>query len=131
MKTTRSTTQGEPAEGIIVTISAGMYGIHGYRHWLANFLDAMNRYDDGVFYWLRSGAQPKQPDLQYVYLCIGGKIRYRCYFGGSRGSGNVEFLDGRRMDGKSWLVLSGPVEKAPMVIRRKGFQGFRYTEKLF
>lgn len=124
-------TRTTPPDGIIVTISAKMYGTHGYRHWISNFLDAMKRHDDGIFYWLRCGVQPKVQDLQYVYLCIGGKIRYRCYFGGSRGAGTKEFMDGRVMDGKSWLVLSGPVEKAPTRIERKGFQGFRYTEKLF
>lgn len=120
-------------EGIIVTIGEKMWGIHGYRHWLGNFLSAMKRHDDGVTYWLRQGNIPKQDSsLLYVYLCIGGKIRYRAYYAGARGAAEMQFEN--RPDtlyGKAWVLISGPIERAPFKIVRKGFQGFRYTEKLF
>lgn len=119
----------EPPEGILLTVSAGMYGRH-YKHWLQNFLDAMAKED--MIYWMRAGSRPKQDQsLQYVYLVIGGKIRFRCMYGGSKGPGTANFDDGRSMDAKAWIILAGPVERPPRVMKKQGFQGFRYTEKLF
>lgn len=119
--------------GIIVTVGAKMLE-NGYRHWLEGFLSCMEASAAGedVFYWLRQGNQPKMDGtLQYVYLCIGGKIRFRCLYGGSRGPREVEFNDGRKMSAKAWIVLSGPVTRPPRPIKKQGFQGFRYTEMLF
>lgn len=124
----------EPPEGIIVTIGAKMIGAHGYRHWLKNFLAAMERSesDDDYCYWLRQGNQPTYPDLQYVYLCIGGKIRYRAFYAGSMGTREMQFDNKPHpIFGKAWIMISGPIVRAPYKIERKGFQGFRYTEKLF
>lgn len=123
----------EPPEGIIVTISKSMYGIHGYRHWLSNFLSAMSRHEEGVTYWLRQGNVPKHDSsLLYVYLCIGSKIRYRGYYAGSRGAASMQFENRSDiLDGKAWVLISGPIERAPFKIEKSGFQGFRYTSKLF
>lgn len=125
----------EPPEGIIVTIGAKMIGEHGYRHWLRNFLEAMDKSGNGEdwFYWLRQGNQPKaDASLQYVYLCIGGKIRFRCYYAGSVGHAEKQFENhDHPMYGKAWVLVSGPVARPLHPIIRKGFQGFRYTEKLF
>lgn len=125
----------ERPEGIIITIGAKILGDHGYRHWLRNFLEAMKRSetDDDWYYWLRQGNQPKaDSSLQFVYLCIGGKIRYRCYYAGSKGAG-AKLFEGRDREifGKAWVLIAGPVERAPFKIERKGFQGFRYCQKLF
>lgn len=127
----------EKPEGIIITVGAKMYGEHGYRRWLRNFLEAMeiSSTNDDWFYWFRQGAQPKeafQDTLQYVYLCIGGKIRYRVFYAGSRGPGSMQFANhSTLMFGKAWILVAGPVERAPFKIEMKGFQGFRYTHKLF
>lgn len=128
----------EHPEGIIITIGAKMYGDKehgGYRRWLRNFLQAMDySVDNPQFcYWFRQGNQPKASDtLQYVYLCIGGKIRYRCFFAGSRGACSMQFENHtEEMFGKAWVMVAGPVERAPFKIEMKGFQGFRYTHKLF
>jgi len=119
-------------EGIIITISQAMLKEKGYRNWLRNYLDAMKRNAEGedCYYWMRQGAQPKR-DINYVYLCVGGLVRYRSFFAGSYPAGTVEFTDGREMFANAWILLGGPVERAPHRIPMKGFRGFRYTEKLF
>lgn len=126
----------EQPEGIVITISAGMLKEKGYRNWLTNFLLAMDQHDgpNGWTYWMRQGSQPKK-DILYVYLCIGGKVRFRAYFAGSRGDSDMTFpnLDGTKktMHARAWVLLSGPLERPAVPVPMKGFRGFRYCEKLF
>lgn len=115
-------------DGIIITISQGMLREKGYKNWLRNFLDAMSKED--WTYWMRQGSKPKY-DFLYVYLNIGGKIRYRANFVSTEGPGEKTFSDGKRMYGKAWIVMCGPVMKAPALHPMKGFRGFRYTETIF
>lgn len=118
----------EPPDGIIITISQKMLEEKGYKNWLKNFLDAMAK--DEWTYWMRQGTQPKH-DILYVYLCIGGKIRFRANFVMSEGPGEKTFKGGKKLYGKAWIVLCGPVVRPAESIYRKGFRGFRYTQKLF
>lgn len=125
----------ERPEGIIITVGAKMWGANGYRHWLRNFLEAMEKSetDQDWYYWFRQGNQPVAGDhLSYVYLCIGKKIRYRCFYAGSKGAMAMQFENhSTPIFGKAWVLVAGPIMRAPMTIEKKGFQGFRYTEKLF
>lgn len=66
----------EQPEGIVITISAGMLKEKGYKNWLTNFLLAMDQHEAEWTYWMRLGSQPKR-DINYIYLCIGGKVRFR------------------------------------------------------
>jgi len=118
----------QPPDGIIITISREMLKEKGYRNWLRNFYKAME--NDGLTYWMRQGVKPKH-DVLYVYLCIGGKIRFRANYVGPYGPGWMKFSDGKKMYAPAWVALCGPVVKAPFNIPWKGFRGFRYTEKLF
>ncbi len=117
----------EPPDGIIITISQGMLKEKGLRNWLRNFFKAMET--ERWTYWMRQGAKPKR-DILYVYLCIGGKIRYRANFIGTE-SGFMTFNDGERMYAKVWILFCGPVKRPDYDIPMKGFRGFRYTEMLF
>lgn len=124
----------EQPEALIITVGAKMYGENGYRHWLKHFLEAMEpRHQTEMYYWFKQGNQPKNDkSIRYVYLCIGGKIRYRVYYAGSHGEGSIQFDNkSEPMYGKAWVLVAGPVERAPMKIEMKGFQGFRYSEVLF
>lgn len=127
----------EPPEGIVITVSAGMIGDHGYRHWLRNFLESMKQSEETCDwnYYFRVGGQPRQDKhIQYVYLCIGGKIRFRVFYAGSQAGGKLNLSNGHRyriVEGRAWILTAGPVERAPHPIPMKGFQGFRYTHKLF
>lgn len=118
----------EQPVGIILTVSRGMYEANGYRHWLKNFLDCMTC--DECHYSFRAGGKVKT-EVQYIYLIIGGKIRFRIYFGGSSGSQTRDFDDGRSMWAKAWIFGAGPVTRPPQSIKMKGFQGFRYTHEIF
>ena len=118
----------EPPDGIIITISQEMLKEKGYRNWLRNFLDAMRR--DEWTYWMRLGTVPKH-EVLWVYLCIGNKIRYRANFVMYKGAGEFTFNDGKKLYGRAWVVLSGPVVKPTEEIYRKGFRGFRYTQEIF
>lgn len=117
-------------DGIIITISQGMLKEKGLKNWLRNFLHAMAQEDWS--YWMRQGVKPKQ-DILFVYLCIGGKVRYRANFVMTAGPCIKQFNDGKEMFAKAWIVMAGPIARPargdswPM----KGFRGFRYTEKLF
>ncbi len=120
----------EQPDGIIITISKDQL-VNGYKHWLTNFLDAMaSSIQTDICYCLRVANEPKQ-NVQFVYLCLGGKIRYRGYYGGSSGPREITFTDGRVISGKAWIYIGGPVKRAPSPVIRKGFQGFRYTKKIF
>lgn len=125
----------EQPDGIIVTVSRRMYETNGYRHWLRNFKSAMRKHEDGWCYWLRVASKPvRDSDLSFVYLCIGNEIRFRGYYGGvcHTPEGFMTFDDGRTIHGRFWVLISGPLEIAPQPrIKRQGFQGFRYTQKLF
>lgn len=115
-------------DAIIITISLAMLKEKGYRNWRRNFLEAMAKED--CTYWMKQGAQPKR-ELLYVYLCIGGKIRFRANFVMSEGRGHKTFSDGKTDYARAWVILAGPVTYPPAPVHMKGFQGFRYTEKLF
>ena len=120
----------EPPEGIVITISQGMLKEKGLSNWLRNFLKCMNR--EQCSYWMRQGVKPKMADhLMYVYLCIGGKIRYRANFAGTCGPKYMVFDDDKGMYAKVWIVMTGPVVKPDVEVPWKGFRGFRYTQKLF
>lgn len=124
-----------PPDGIILTVSAGMIGNNGYRHWLKNFLEAMERSetDDDWYYWFRAGGRPKSDKhLRFVYLVIGGKIRFKVIFAGSQAGCQMFFANrSEPMYGKAWILTAGPVVRPPRVFKMKGFQGFRYTEEIF
>ncbi len=118
----------EPPEAIMITISQAMLKEKGLASWTRNFLQCIDQ--EGCAYFMRLGSQPKHQVL-YVYLCIGGKVRYRANFVETHPEGAFTFNDGKVLHGKAWVVLAGPVVKAPAVFPRKGFRGFRYTNKIF
>lgn len=112
----------EPPEAIIITISQQMLKEKGYKNWLTNFMKAMNRED--WTYWMRQGNKPKH-EVLYVYLCIGGKVRFRANFVGTEGPSEMTFDGGKKLFAKAWILMCGPVVRAPYHVPMKGFQGFR------
>jgi hypothetical protein len=102
----------EQPEGIIITVTAQTYQEEGYRNWLSCFLSEV---ENG---WVYRKVYPKR-EVQFVYICIGGKIRFRLLF--------------VCVDAELGVVMTGPVvrPKPGSEPKMKGMQGFRYTEKLF
>ncbi len=94
----------------------------------------LSRHDDGVWNY-RKTTLPTH-DVLYVYLIWDGKIQYRTNLVGYERNKSKTFIDST--DGKprnfvnaNWIILSGPAVKAPHDMPMKGFQGFRYSHKLF
>lgn len=85
---------------------------------------------DDCIYRFRVGNKPRF-EVLYVYLLIGGKIRYRANLVSYDPPGYFISNAGNSLWGNCWIVICGPLVRAPEIIRRKGFQGFRYTEELF
>ena len=104
----------------------------GYRNWLRDFLEAMDTWnqEETITYWMRQGAKPKH-EVQYVYLVIGNKVRFRANLVCYDGPCEVRFRRGNTMFARAWIVLTGPVVRPPHDIPMKGFRGFRYTKELF
>jgi hypothetical protein len=76
-------------------------------------------------------AQLPKVDVLHMYLLIEGEIRVRLNI--------VEYIagteeicwDAKIRQPKYWAVCSGPVSKPPERMKRRGFQGFRYTQELW
>lgn len=75
-------------------------------------------------------------DVAWAYLIFDGFIQFRANIVMCERNKSKTFYDGpdkkeRHFPSANWVILSGPVRKAPFDCPQKGFQGFRYTTKLF
>jgi hypothetical protein len=114
-------------DGLIITISQQMLKEKGYRNWLRNFLQAMNEED--CTYFMKLGTVPKK-EVLYVYLCIGGIIRFRANWVMYDKEVSIQFRNhDKPMHARAWVVMAGPIVRGRVPM--DGFRGFRYTEKLF
>jgi hypothetical protein len=121
------------ADGIAVTMGKEMIaekgGLLRFIRWFeSTFVD-----EEG--YWMhKCKNKPKQDDLLYVYVIICNRVYYRAMYGGYHAAGGAgQLFPGGPEVEVEWphLILAGPLVKAPHKIIRPGFQGFRYTTKLF
>jgi hypothetical protein len=81
------------------------------------------------WWWHSIGSRPTQ-EVIYAYIIILNKIRYRANIVAWEPGGQKEFGDGRKLTAKHWLQLAH-FEPARIALPMKGFQGFRYTKKIF
>ena len=70
-------------------------------------------------------------EVPYVYIVALNRLRYRVNLVEFEQGGEREFEDGRRYAANHWMVMAGPVVKAPYRIEMRGFQGFRYSGFIF
>lgn len=119
----------EPPVAIAVTWGKEMIQSNGG---LRTFIRAFHEYmiDDDSHWLHKCSIGPKQ-DVTHVYIVLGNRYAYKCYYGGyERGSTTCY-----KATGEMWqidwprIILAGPVERAPYKITRRGFQGFRYLYK--
>ena len=98
------------------------------------FDKVMDFVSQGRCLWHQTISNIPKQNVEFVYLVIHGKIALRLTIHEYMKNTSLTFKDGgvdRSFGNKNWVVLTGPVEKAPREMIRKGFQGFRYTEFLF
>jgi hypothetical protein len=75
-------------------------------------------------------------DVQYVYIVFDGHVQYRAnlvMYERHKSKRFVDAPDGRPRDfpNANWVLFTGPLVKPTEPIRMKGFQGFRYSRKIF
>lgn len=121
------------AEGIAVTMGREMIAEKGGLLTFIRWFESTFNDEEG--YWMhKCKNKPRQDDLLYVYVIICNRVYYRCMYGGyHKLVGTGQLRPGGPDVPVEWpyIVLAGPLIKAPSKIIRPGFQGFRYTTKLF
>lgn len=76
-------------------------------------------------------AQKPTIDVLHIYLLIEGEIKVRLNIAGYEDGDARECWDQTIRKPKYWAICTGPVSEPPEPIKRRGFQGFRYTEELW
>jgi hypothetical protein len=118
-----------PPEGLAITFGKEMLQDHGG---LRTFLKAFKRCLDADDYWIHFCKNRPKGDVVYVYIITCNRLAYRCQFGGYEYfDGNGYKANGDITSMRPGIILVGPLLPCPFKRRLKGFQGFRYTTKLF
>jgi hypothetical protein len=102
--------------------------LNGYRIYLQQMEATIA---DENSYWIHKMNNLPTVEVVYCYVTVLGSIMYRANIGGFEPGGHKIFSDGRDCYAKNWMILTHPFIEARPRIKRKGFQGFRYTEILF
>jgi len=76
-------------------------------------------------------AQLPKIDVLHLYLLIEGEIKVRLNIAGYENGDARECWDATIRSPKYWAICTSPVSRPPTPIKRRGFQGFRYTEELW
>lgn len=118
-------------EGIAITWSKEMIeeGYGTLKKFMEHFIECLED-EEGI--WLQKCKNKPKYDVAYVYIIFAGRVRYRAQFvSWSKGMATVYDDHGPKQIEWSRIEMTGPLVRAPFPIYRKGFQGFRYTTKLF
>lgn len=129
--------QGIIPEGIAITFGKEMMIEQGgVKNFLTNFNYYMACYDEGD-YWMHRCKNLPSKEVDVIYIIVLNRLYAKVYNGGYH-KHNPHFpITGLSADGKqkeidwNYIALSGPMELCPFKRMLKGFQGFRYTTKLF
>lgn len=75
-------------------------------------------------------------EVAYVFLVFDKHVQYRCNCMGYERNVSKALKDShdgviREFPNQNWVLFTAPVVKPPHEWPQKGFQGFRYTTKLF
>lgn len=70
-------------------------------------------------------------DVLHMYLLIDGEIRLRLNIAGYEPGESKKCWDETIRQPKFWAACTGPVDRPPEPMLRRGFQGIRYTEDLW
>ena len=120
-------------EGIAITFGKEMMQEQGgAKKFLSNFLEQMSF--DGA-YWMHKCSNLPTRDIDHIYIIALNRLWGRVYNGGFRRNPTnvIGFTADDRPIDVNWnfITLAGPFERCPHKRILKGFQGFRYTSRLF
>jgi hypothetical protein len=119
-------------QGIIKCLPEKWYNDVGGEKYLTRTFGERANNPDWWFYMSMAG-KPKY-DVLHCYLLINGYLRFRLNIAEYLPGGTMIFRDRpipQEWTARNWMILTPPIVSPPEPIRMKGFQGFRYTEKLF
>jgi hypothetical protein len=124
-------------EGIAITFGKEMINDQGgLKNFLTHFLNWMDQHEEGD-YWMHKCKNLPTVDIDHIYIIVANRLWGRVYCGGMRRvdpdnpeTGGTATGDTKIIDW-NYIILSGPFERCPFKRTLKGFQGFRYTTKLF
>lgn len=122
-------------EGIMLTLPTMFFADRGTT--CEDFKKLFERYmqrDDAVWNFKLTNL-PKH-DIAWVYLVFDKQVQYQCNFLQYERNKSKVFVDApdgreRKFEKCNWVLFTGPAIKPPHEWPQKGFQGFRYTTKLF
>ena len=103
-----------------------------YRRMMRAFKE-MERGEEGKYVLIAFDQKPTI-EVLHCYILVGGEIRVRANIASwERGDsiGGLHCWDDTTRHPKWLAVLTGPVVWPAEPMKRRGFQGFRYTEELF
>jgi len=116
--------KGLVPEGIVITFGEKLIDLYdGLQPLLRHFTYCMHHHEDSWWHH-KVNSQPVH-EFDHVYIIIQNRLYGRVFYGGYKPAGSHELF--------TWphIILSGPLELAPMEREIKGFRGFRYCTKLF
>lgn len=122
-------------EGIALTLPLQFFNDRGWTY--ASFEKMFEKYMAGEFsLWNYRLTNLPLHDVAWVYLIFDGFIQFRLNMVQYERDVSKVFKDGpdkkvREFPNANWVILAGPAVKPPHDWPQKGFQGFRYTTKLF
>lgn len=70
-------------------------------------------------------------EVLHLYLLIAGEISLRMNIAGYEHGDSRKCWDNTTRKPRCWAICTAPVSRAPEPIKRRGFQGFRYTGGLW
>lgn len=122
-------------EGIALTLPVAFFQDRGmsYAEFEKMFLEYMQE-EDAI--WNFRLTNLPLHDVVYVYLVFDGFLQYRGNLVQYERNVAKDFYDApdgkvRSFPPSNWVLFTGPIVKSPYERQMKGFQGFRYTTKLF
>ncbi|HEX7757055.1 MAG TPA: hypothetical protein VF421_17010, partial [Niabella sp.] len=123
-------------EGIAVTFGKQMIEEQGgLRVFLRAFEATMSQHENGS-YWMQTCSNFPKHEPDHIYIIVANRLYGRVYFGGFHRNHDTNVIGygatgKQKLMNKPFIILSGPMEKCPFKRTLRGFQGFRYTTKLF
>jgi hypothetical protein len=123
-------------EGIMLTLPTQFFTDRGMTtDQFKKYFERLMKEEDTIWNF-RLTNLPTIMDIAWVYLVFDKHVQYRMNFVQYERGVSKQFKDStdqrvRDFPNANWVIFTGPPTKPPHYWPQKGFQGFRYTTKLF